>query len=128
MHVSIARFHVAESAAPYTVSILSAGVKSLDSSRRSPLQSSYFSGSQQQPLFLTTFDMPLEAPPTPGLRPFYGHPWPWSACPQSQGSGPSTDCNSPQHGDSGPGAAGRSPGAAVPRATARAPQSWKGAL
>lgn len=47
------------------------GTKSFDSSSVSSQQSSYFLGSQQQPLFLTTFDMPLEAPPPPGLRPFY---------------------------------------------------------
>ncbi len=101
LRVSTAHFHVAESA-PYQASTLSAGVKSLVSSHRSSQQSSYFLGSQQQPLFLTTFDMPLEAPPPPGLRPFYGHPWPWSACPQPQGSGPSIGRSSPQHDDTGP--------------------------
>lgn len=105
--VNTAHFHIAESA-PYQASFLSADVKSLGSSYAFPQQSSYFSGSQQQPLFLTTFDMPLEAPPPPGLRPFYGHLWPWSACPQPQGSGPSADCNSPQHGDTGPEAWGSS--------------------
>ncbi|KAA6423029.1 MAG: hypothetical protein FRX49_07017 [Trebouxia sp. A1-2] len=77
------------------------GLKSLVSGHRFSQQSSYFLGSQQQPLFLTTFDMPLEAPPPLGLRPFYGHPWPWSACPQPHGNGPSTDGSSPQHGEHG---------------------------
>jgi hypothetical protein len=99
LRMCIAHSHVARSV-PYQASTLSAGVKSLVSSHVSSQQSSYFSGSQQQPLFLTTFDMPLEAPPPPGLRPFYGHPWLW---PQPQGSGPSTDCSRPQHGDTAPG-------------------------
>ncbi|KAL0033743.1 hypothetical protein WJX77_003408 [Trebouxia sp. C0004] len=89
-------------ARPEAAAEISSGIKSLVSSHVPSQQSPYFLGSQQQPLFLTTFDMPLEAPPPPGLRPFYGHPWPWCACPQPQGNGLSTGCSSPQHGDTGP--------------------------
>ena len=50
-----------------------AGIANVVPSHAACQQSFFFLNSNQQPLFMATFDMPPEAHPPPSLRPFYDH-------------------------------------------------------
>ncbi|DBA91596.1 TPA: hypothetical protein ACH3X1_003205 [Trebouxia sp. C0004] len=115
---------------PEAAAEISSGIKSLVSSHVPSQQSPYFLGSQQQPLFLTTFDMPLEAPPPPAYGPSMDTPGRGVPALSPKAMASQLDAVAPSMVTLAPGAAVTDPDMAmlIPQSFCKSPQRWKEAF